>query len=89
MKPLIILISVFTVCLIAKKLSTGIWIFSLSGNIAMSLMLIFTAIGHFIYTKGMQMMFREGFPFKMLLVYLTGLIEIAAALGLLIPKHKY
>ena len=88
MKPLIVLILGFLVCLVALKLCTGFWIYSFSGNVAMSFMLIFTAIGHFIYTNGMQMMFPEGFPLKIFLVYLTGIVEIAAAIGLIIPNTQ-
>jgi len=47
-------------------------------------MLVFTSMAHFIYTKGMVMMMPGFIPYKKRLVYLTGLIEIAAAAGLLI-----
>ena len=54
----------------------------------MSCMLVFTSIGHFIYTKGMVMMMPDFIPFKTEMVYFTGIIEIAAAIGLLIPKLR-
>lgn len=52
----------------------------------MSAMLLFTAIGHFAYTKGMEMMVPDMVPFKKGMVYLTGVMEIAAAVCLLIPS---
>ena len=89
MKPLFILIVAFLICLIGTKLFTGIFDQLLSGRIAMSVMLLFTAIGHFVLVKGMSLMMPSFLPFKKQLVYLTGLIEIAAAIGLLIPDwHK-
>lgn len=51
----------------------------------MSAMLLFTAMGHFLFTKGMTMMMPGFIPYKTELVYLTGIIEIIAAIGLLTP----
>ena len=61
---------------------------ALAGVIAMSVMLVFTSIGHFVYTKGMLMMIPRFIPFRKELVYLTGIIEVAAAVGLLIPRLR-
>jgi len=55
----------------------------------MSIMLLFTAIGHFAYSTGMSMMLPRIIPFKKEIVYLTGFIEIAAAIGLLIPQLRH
>lgn len=88
MKPLIVLTIVFCIVLIVTKFLGGEYNISLSGRIAMSAMLIFTAIGHFVYTKGMSMMLPDGMPFKTEIVYLTGMIEIIAAIGLLIPNLR-
>jgi uncharacterized membrane protein len=89
MKPLIILISTFLIALIVTKLFTSTCNLVFSGNTAMSVMLAFTAIGHFIYTQGMTMMIPEFIPYKKDFVYLTGFIEIVAAIGLLIPDLRY
>lgn len=61
---------------------------ALSGRIAMAAMLLFTAIGHFVYTKGMTMMLPDSFPSRTALVYFTGSIEICAAVGLFVPKLR-
>lgn len=89
MKPLIVLISAFAIALIATKLFTGIYNYVFSGNLAMSIMLVFTAIGHFTYTKGMTMMIPPFIPYKKDLVYFTGVIEIVAAIRLLTPGLRY
>ncbi len=88
MKPLIILISVFVISCMTNKILHGNFSFALSGRIGMSAMLLFTAIGHFVFTKGMSMMLPDFVPFRIELVYLTGILEIAAAIGLFIPKFR-
>lgn len=52
----------------------------------MSAMLVFTLIGHFVFVQGMTMMIPGFVPFKKQIVCFTGVFEIAAAIGLLIPK---
>lgn len=86
MKPLIVLLSVFGISMIAMQLFHGRYEVALSARIAMSVMLIFTAIAHFAFTKGMAMMIPPFVPYKTGVVYLTGVIEIVVAAGLLIPN---
>ena len=85
MKPLFVLLGAFIISLLVIKLFTKTFDFPLSGRIAMTVMLAFTAIGHFAFTKGMTMMLPDFIPFKTEVIYLTGVIEIIAAVGLLIP----
>lgn len=88
MKPLIILLLSFTISLFIIKILKREYDYSLSARIAMSIMLVFTAIGHFVFTKGMSMMIPRFIPFKETFVHLTGTFEILLAIGLLIPKFK-
>lgn len=88
MKPLIVLIASFIIAVFAVKISTKQYDFALSGRIAMAVMLCFTAIGHFAFSKGMSMMIPSVIPFKIELVYLTGIAEILLAIGLLVPKFS-
>lgn len=88
MKPLLILLLVFAASAIITKLSTSNYDLAFSGRLAMAAMLVFTALGHFMFTKGMTMMLPSFIPFKTETVYLTGVIEIAAAIGLFIPNFK-
>ncbi len=88
MKPLLVLLSSFVIALFVVKIVNKEYDFALSARIAMSIMLCFTAIGHFVFTKGMSMMIPEFVPFKTSFVHLTGLFEIVVAIGLLIPNLK-
>ena len=88
MKPLVVLLSSLVIAIFVIKIIRKDYDFALSARIAMSIMLCFTAIGHFVFTKGMAMIIPPFIPFKTNLVYLTGLFEILLAIGLLIPKLK-
>ncbi|HEY0749772.1 MAG TPA: hypothetical protein VGD26_01375, partial [Chitinophagaceae bacterium] len=55
MQPLIVLITVFIISLVATKIIRGQYSLALSGRVALSMMLVFTAIAHFVFTKGMAM----------------------------------
>ncbi|GGF73971.1 DoxX family protein [Wenyingzhuangia marina] len=88
MKPLIVLLSVFVLSLLTRKIVRGNFEFAQSGQMAMSVMLVFTAIAHFIFTKGMSMMLPNFIPFKTEIIYFTGILEISAAIGLFIPCFR-
>lgn len=82
------LILVFVVVLVAGKVFQGQYSPAWSGRIAMAAMLLFTAVGHFAFTRGMSMMLPAFVPGKTVVVYLTGILEIAAAVALLVPGWK-
>ena len=64
MKPLYVLLGAFLTSLIILRLVFGEFDYSLSGRIAMSIMLVFTAIGHFAFSKGMALMIPDFIPLK-------------------------
>lgn len=88
MKPLIVLVAVFVTVVIGLKIAKGRFEIALAGRIALSAMLIFTAVAHFAFTKGMEMMLPPFIPFKTQVVFLTGVMEVAAAIGLLLPNFR-
>lgn len=88
MKPFLLLLVAFTFSLLGIRIFKNTYAFALSGRIAIATMLVFTAIGHFVFTKGMAMMLPDFIPNKKTVVQLTGIIEIAAAIGLFIPKIR-
>ncbi|MDO6812130.1 DoxX family protein [Tenacibaculum soleae] len=88
MKPLTVLLLTFVVVLFVIKFTQKEHNFTLSARIAIATMLLFTAIGHFIFTKGMSMMIPSFIPYKINIIYLTGIFEILLAVGLLIPKFQ-
>lgn len=89
MMPLVVLLLVFLLSLLWIKLRRKVYDFAWAGRIAMSAMLLFTAVGHFAFTEGMAMMLPPFVPYKLEVVYFTGLVEIAAAFGLLIPRFRW
>lgn len=88
MKPLIVLLVVFALSLLGTKIFSGSYQLALSGRVAMAAMMVFSAIGHFAFTKGMSLMIPEFIPFKTEIVYLTGIAEIILAVGLLLPNYQ-
>lgn len=52
----------------------------------MAIMLLFTSVAHFAFNKGMAMMLPPVIPSRQLIVYVTGVLEIILAIGLLIPS---
>jgi uncharacterized membrane protein len=85
MAPFIVLLVIFILAILGKKIYNK-YSLSFAGRLAMSSMLAFTAIGHFIFSEGMALMIPPFIPFREGLVIFTGLIEIAAAIGLLLPR---
>ena len=88
MKPLILLLVAFALTSVGCKMFTESWNLAFSGNLAMCLMLCFTALGHFKFTKGMSMMLPDFVPFKKEVVYATGVLEILLGIGLLFPAYR-
>lgn len=88
MKPLTVLLLTFILALFVIKFTQKEHNFTLAARIAIATMLLFTAIGHFIFTKGMSMMLPSFLPYKTNIIYLTGIFEILLAVGLLIPKFQ-
>lgn len=88
MKLLSILFVTFILALLGTKLLQGSWDFLFSGNLGMAVFIIFTGLSHFKFQKGMAMMIPEFMPAKMFWVYFTGIIEIAAGIGLVIPSIR-
>ena len=88
MKPLLVLFISFCLAALISKLFFGKNNFLLSGRIAFAFMLLFTAIGHFVFTNGMSKMIPEIVPNKTFIVYATGILEVLFAIGLLIPKYQ-
>jgi uncharacterized membrane protein len=88
MKPLFVLGISFVLAIFAIRIFTHYYDYAYAARIAMSVMLLFTAIGHFAFAKGMMMMIPVFIPFRLSLVYITGIIEIMAAVGLQIAGLK-
>lgn len=88
MKLLVILFATFILALLGTEIFQGSWNFLFSGNLGMAVFIIFTGFSHFKFQKGMAMMIPDFIPAKMFWVYFTGIIEIAAGIGLMIPSIR-
>ena len=88
MKLLTILFVTFILALLGTKIFQGSWNFLFSGNLGMAVFIIFTGFSHFKFQKGMAMMIPNFIPAKIFWVYFTGLIEITAGVGLMIPSIR-
>lgn len=86
--PEFILLSVFLISLTALKVIYKEYKFALSGRIALAAMFITTGIAHFVFVKGMSLMLPDFISYKFTLVYFTGVIELIAAVGILVPKYR-
>jgi uncharacterized membrane protein len=86
--PEIILILVFVIALLIIKKSRGTYEVALAARIGMAAMLVVTGFAHFAFTKGMALMLPEFIGQRELIIYATGVLEFAAAAGLLLPKFR-
>ncbi|MCI0528483.1 MAG: hypothetical protein L0Y56_13675 [Nitrospira sp.] len=62
--------------------------FRAAGAIGLVLLFTFTGIGHFIQTDPMAQMLPPWVPARVLIIYLTGILEFALAVGFAIPKFR-
>lgn len=88
MKPLIVLLLAFLISLFSTRIFSGTYEPAFAGRIALSVMLLFTAMAHFMFPTGMSLMLPGFIPYKTATVYLTGIVEIVAAIGLFIPALR-
>ncbi|MDR4894393.1 MULTISPECIES: DoxX family protein [unclassified Chryseobacterium] len=88
MKLLVILFITFILALLGTFLVQGKPDFIFSGNLGMAVFIIFTGFSHFKFQKGMAMMIPDVIPARMFWVYFTGVLEIAAGIGLMIPAIR-
>ena len=84
MAPLIFLLVTFGVLMLVNRLFLSRRLtLSFIGRASMAVMLIVTGISHFTNTDEMVSMMPEFMPAKRATVYFTGVVELAAVVGLL------
>ena len=54
-------------------------------RVGLSLFFLFTSIGHFIKTEEMAAMLPASVPYRIWLIYVTGILELLGAIGVWIP----
>jgi uncharacterized membrane protein len=55
-------------------------------RVSLSLFFLFTSIGHFIKTEEMAAMLPAAVPYRISIIYLTGIFELLGAIGVWIPR---
>ena len=88
MAPLILLLLSWLILFASGTIMNHKFLKENAGAFAIGVMMIFTGIFHFIYTKGMVLMMPDLFPNKTLIVYATGVLEILAGLGLFYSRTR-
>ena len=58
----------------------------LRGRISLALLFSFTGLGHFVKPDELALLFPPWVPLGLEIIYFTGILELAAAAGLLIPR---
>lgn len=59
---------------------------SFRARVGLSIFFAFTAIGHFIRTEQMAAMLPDALPYRVELIYITGVFEFFGALGIWFPS---
>ncbi|HEY4259158.1 MAG TPA: hypothetical protein VGM98_03315 [Schlesneria sp.] len=59
-----------------------------AASVGAGLLFVFTGVGHFVETQSMSQMLPPWVPYRMLLVYASGLLEFAIATGFFVPKSR-
>jgi uncharacterized membrane protein len=88
MEPELTLVITFLIALLVIRVRKGVYNYRLAGRIGMSCMLVVTAIAHFVFADGMALMMPDFVPLKKPGVYLTGVLEFASAILLLMPTYR-
>jgi len=84
---ILILVSPYLILTLAGKWNPRFQIASAKrARIGLSLFFISTAIGHFIRTREMAAMLPPAVPFRIELIYITGVLEFLGAIGVWIPR---
>ena len=61
---------------------------AIRARVGLSLFFVFTSIGHFISTEGMAEMLPASIPYRIELIYVTGVLELLGAIGVWGPRLK-
>jgi len=81
-----LLLGTYIVLTIAGRLSERFKLSSsLRGRIALSLVFLVTGLSHFFQTEATAAMLPPSVPGRVAIIYVTGVLELAAAVGLLMP----
>lgn len=83
----LLLVAPYLILTLVGKSVSGLQMSRLNrARVGLSLFFIFTAIGHFIRSEEMAKMLPPAVPYRVELIYLTGIFELLGAIGVWIPR---
>ncbi|MDJ0737362.1 MAG: hypothetical protein QNJ47_25410 [Nostocaceae cyanobacterium] len=85
---LIVLLATFAAAILVRLITQRQINFYLCGRIAFAAMLFFAGVSHFFLDDGMVKMLPEFVPLRYLIIYVTGVMELVFAVGLLIKNYS-
>ena len=88
MKPLFVLLLASGISYLVLRFFLPAVNPKMAGTIGLSVMLLFTSIGHFKFSKGMAKMLPAFVPNRSAIVFGSGILEIGFAIGLLLTATR-
>lgn len=84
---LLLLVAPYLILTLASRWSSGLKVRpTAKARVGLSLFFIFTALGHFVRTEEMSAMLPPSMPYRVGLIYFTGILELLGAIGVWIPS---
>ena len=84
---LLLLVAPYLVLTLAGRWSSSLNIAPAArARVGLTLFFVFTGLGHFIRTEGMVEMVPPSIPYRVELIYLTGVLELLGAVGVWVPR---
>lgn len=85
---LVLMVAPYVIVRIVSALTPRDFVTRSAAAIGLGILFIFTGIGHFIRTEPMAQMLPSWVPARTLLIYLTGALEFAIAIGFFVPRSR-
>lgn len=84
---LLLLVAPYLILTLAGRLKIGPKIAPATrARVGLTLFFLFTSLGHFVKTAEMASMVPPSIPYRVGLIYLTGIFELLGAIGVWIPR---
>ena len=83
---LLLLVPYLMLTLLGKWASSFQMASAKRARVGLSLFFLFTSVGHFIKTEEMAAMLPAAVPYRISIIYLTGIFELLGAIGVWIPR---
>ena len=84
---LLLLVAPYLVLTLVSRWSSGLKMRPTArARVGLTLFFSFTALGHFVRTEEMSAMLPPSIPYRVGLIYITGVLELLGAIGVWIPS---